>query len=48
VSPFKTLACHETFQRPITPRMQAELESFHPGRTRFANNGYLVILPRAE
>jgi SAM-dependent methyltransferase len=46
LSPFKTLALVETFKRPVPEKLQAELEHFHPGRKRFANNGFLAILQR--
>ncbi len=46
MSPLRVVACVETFKRPVPPKLQAELEHFHPGRKLFGNNGYLAILER--
>jgi SAM-dependent methyltransferase len=48
MSPFNTLVLVETFKRTVEPRLQAELEAFHPGKKRFGNNGFLVILQKPE
>jgi SAM-dependent methyltransferase len=46
LSPFEVRTMIETFKRPITPALQAELEHFHPGKKLFSNNGYLVVLQK--
>ena len=48
MSPLQILTCTETFSRPVPPALQAELEHFHPGRRKFSNNGFLVVLQRPE
>lgn len=44
MSPFEVVTLHETFRRAPNPELQAELERFHPGKKKFANNGYLAVL----
>jgi SAM-dependent methyltransferase len=46
LSPLKIVAFAETFHRPVPAKLQAELEYFHPGKKRFANNGFLAVLQR--
>jgi SAM-dependent methyltransferase len=46
-SPLKVVRCGATFPRSLPPKLQAELEHFHPGHKSFTNNGYLVVLEHA-
>lgn len=48
ISPFAALTVAETFKQEPTPQLQRELEHFHPGKKRFANNGFLAVLQRPE
>jgi SAM-dependent methyltransferase len=45
-SAFQVVESRATFPRSIEPRMQAELERLHPGRSRFQFNGLLAVLQK--
>lgn len=46
-SAFEVERCEATFSQPPPPELQAELERRHPGRSRFKNNGMLLVLKKA-
>jgi SAM-dependent methyltransferase len=46
-SAFEVERCEATFPQPPPPELQAELERLHPGRTKFRNNGMLLVLKKS-
>lgn len=45
-SAFEVERCETTFSQAPPAELQAELERLHPGRTRFKNNGMLLVLKK--